>query len=87
VGLGDSFIDLFILANPTKEISLCKFGRGILVIGISRSDLQSHICRDDGRVVADRLEKNQKKPLLPCNALFNVCSELHRGEFVLNDEQ
>lgn len=80
MGFGDRFINLFILADPTKEIPLGYFWGCVLVIGISRGDLQSHVCGNDGWVVAQGLEKNQRKPLLLRDARFKASSELRRDE-------
>lgn len=80
MGFGDCFINLFILADPTKEIPLGYFRTGILVVGIARRDLQGHVCSDDGWVVTDGLEENQRKPPLPRDARFDVGSELHHAE-------
>jgi hypothetical protein len=81
VRLGDRFVDLFIFADPTKEIPLGYFRRGIFVIGVARGDLQSHVCSDDSWVVADGFEKNQRKALLLCDAFFDASSKLHHGKF------
>jgi hypothetical protein len=53
VRLSDRFVDFFVFFDSAKKISFRYFPRGILIIGIARTDFESDICRDNSWIVAN----------------------------------
>jgi hypothetical protein len=87
--LGNGLVHLLVFFDPSKEISHRFFPRGILIVGVARTDLESNIGSDDRRVVTDRFEKDHNEAFFFGYSCFNLSSEyidMSLRDFLLESE-
>lgn len=74
VRLGDRLVHLLVLRDAAQEVALRDLARHVLVVGVAGADLQVDVRGDNGRVVAEGLEKDHDDALFFRDARFDFGS-------------